>query len=166
MDSDLDHYLLNMGKSSNWAYLVSPIVFGFRIFFTACVLYSVLLIKNRPIRFPELLKLMLIAELVFIVGSAIRMAWLLFKSDIGTIQEISDTALLSLADLIQLPSDSMFLTALRVLNIFELIYILMLGFLLSGLLKMHWWNGLRHVLESYGLLLVCWICLTCLIQLL
>lgn len=166
MDSDLDHYFLTIGKGRNWAYLVSPIVFALRVFFTGCVLYSVLLIKNQPAPFPAVLKLMLIAELVFILGSAIRTAWLLVKSDIGTIQEISEAALFSLADLVRVPPDSIYLAGLRVLNLFELTYILILGFLLSVLLKMNWRNGLRYVLGSYGLLLLCWICLICLVQLL
>ncbi|MFA6947140.1 MAG: hypothetical protein WC220_14705 [Pedobacter sp.] len=150
--------MFEMSQKWQWiGYVFTPIVILIRISFTAICLYIGCFLVNSKIRFKELFKVALIADFVFILAGIAKLVILIFFKNVSKLDDLQFQPL-SLMELFHRNSvDKLFVYPFSLINVFELLYWLVLAWLLSGLLEKPFGNSLKRVASSYGTGLLLWV---------
>lgn len=139
------------------SYLMVPAGLLLRITLACFCIYTGLQFTSYSLPFRTVFKIALFAETAFVGYTLLRLFLLSFFYEINTFNELQSFAPLSVFSLLNADAVPKLLQyPLQVLNLFELLYCLLLAaglrfFLKQSLSKMTW-----LVLTSYGLGLLCW----------
>lgn len=161
---EINQYLAGISVSRLLSYLLSPVLFGIKILIICCVLYTGLILKERYVSYKKVFSLLLVAEMVFIASAVFRFARLLNADSFDSISVTISRSSVSMARFLDANAAALYVNAATTANIYELSYLLLLSRLLSRELAVSYWVGLKFVLGSYGLLLLCWVFLVSLLQ--
>ena len=153
----IDKYL-ELRESFSWiGYLFIPIILFVKMSYTAVCLNIGTVFAGLRIGFGKLFKIALIAESIFIIAAISRSGWLLFILDVSVLEDVQYFYPLSLLNLFEPGSlERWFIYPVHTLNLFELVYWLVLALGLSWVLKEGYDKMLRLVLSTYGIGLLIW----------
>jgi hypothetical protein len=148
------------GDFQKWrwiGYLFIPIAVLIRVSFTAICLYIGCFIANSQIRFRVLFTLSLLADFVFVLAGIAKLVILIFFKDVSKLDDLQFQPLSFLELFPKNTIEKMFIYPFSLLSVFELLYWLVLAWLLSGLLEKSFGNSLNRVASSYGVGLLLWV---------
>ncbi len=151
--------LLTMSKKWEWiGYVLIPIIYLIKIFFVGCCLAVGVLLANLKVPFRSLLYIAVVSELVFLIAPVIKIFWFgVFFTDY-TLQDLQNFSPLSVLSLVGADSIEPFLVyPLSLLNLFELLYWILLALGLASLTKESFKKMFGLVTSSYGLGLLLWV---------
>lgn len=150
--------MFEMSQKWQWVgYLLIPIIVLIRVSFTSICLYIGCFLSNRPVRFRKLFKVALVADFAFVLTGIAKLAILIFFKDVSKLEDLQFQPLSFLELFPQGSVDKLFIYPFSLLNVFELLYWLVLAWLLSGLLEKPFNNSLKRVASSYGTGLLLWV---------
>jgi hypothetical protein len=113
---------------------------------------------NLKISWKEWLGITLVGEIVFIVAFTTKFIWFYFNSESIDLLYYRYFTPLSLINLFNLSKiQNLFIYPLQTLNLFELIYWLVLSYLISMKVKISFWKSFEFVLSTYGVGLFIWV---------
>jgi len=150
--------MFEMSRKWQWIeYVFIPLVVLIRVAFTTVCLYVGCFLANSQIRFKELFKVSLLADFVFILAGIAKLAILIFFKDVGKLEDLQFQPLSFLELFHRNSVDKLFVYPFSLLSVFELLYWLVLAWLLSGLLEKPFDSALKRVASSYGIGLLLWV---------
>ena len=150
--------MFEMSQKWQWTgYLFIPIIVLIRVSFTSICLYIGCFLANSQIRFRELFKVALLADFVFVLAGIAKLVILIFFKDVNKLEDLQFQPLSFLELFPKNTVDKLFIYPFSLLSVFELLYWLVLAWLLSGLLEKPFDNAMRRVASSYGTGLLLWV---------
>ena len=115
---------------------------------------------DLKLKFGQAFKVAILADVVFIVPMLIKIFWFMVIQQDYTLQDLQMFSPLSILNLLDTKNiDVLWLYPLQLLNVFELVYILLLGFWVYQFSAKSFDKGLNMVLSSYLPALFVWIVL-------
>lgn len=157
--------MLQISKNYYWlGYVFVPFIILIRVFFTTIFLYIGIFFTNLKINFSKIFKIALLADFVFILSGLAKLVILIFFKEVSTLEDLQFTPL-SIMELLDYDAvDPLFIYPLSLLNIFELLYFLVLAWLLIGIINeaneerpVNFGKSLQLVTASYGSGLLLWL---------
>ncbi len=150
--------ILAFNKKWQWlSYLMIPIILFVKIGLITCTLYLGIFFFNLKSSLKRLFFLVTKAEFVFVIVGLIKLIWLSFLDDL-TIDDVQYFYPLSALNIIGYEGVSTwFIYPLQVLNLFELLYWIVLAYLLAKEINITSDRGLKVVASSYGSFLLIWV---------
>lgn len=157
--------MLQISKNYYWlGYVFVPFIILIRVFFTTIFLYIGIFFTNLKINFSKIFKIALLADFVFILSGLAKLVILIFFKEVSTLEDLQFTPL-SIMELLDYDAvDPLFIYPLSLLNIFELLYFLVLAWLLIGIINeaneerpVNFGKSLQLVTASYGSGLLLWV---------
>ena len=144
---------------SDWywlSYLAFPIIFLLDILIVSSVLYTGFYLSRIDIKFLSIFNITLISQLVFIVPEVIKFFWFIFNPvSFENLRNFQPLSLFILFDAESLQEWLFY--PFKVLNVFEVVYWILLAFLLAKYLKSSIDAMLKIVLGYYVSFLFCWV---------
>lgn len=139
-----------------WGYLYEGLYILLKITATSIVLGAGLYFAKITASFRKVFSVVTLAEGVFILYGAAKLAWFYFYKHDATLLEWHQTYLLSVLSLFpQAPADWYY--PLQTLNAFEVFYWFMLAYGISKIAPLNFDNSLKVVVRSYVPALVIWV---------
>jgi hypothetical protein len=151
--------MVETGKKWRWlGYAILPIFILFRCFLVASCLTIGTLISGISVSFKNLFRIAMLAELVLFGPSIIKIFWFgVFHVDY-TLQDLQFFSPLSVLSLMDRESvEPWLIYPLQLLNVFELVYWLVLAYGLYDLTRERYSKMLGLVAASYGTGLLLWV---------
>ncbi len=150
--------MFEMSQKWQWiSYIIVPIDILVRVSFSAICLYIGCFLANSQVRFRELFRISLLADFVFVLAGIIKLLILVLFKDVSKLDDLQFLPL-SLMELFHRDSvDALFIYPFSLISVFELLYWLVLAWLLSGLLEQPFSYSLKRVASSYGAGLLLWV---------
>lgn len=150
-------------KSRFWwtGYLFTPIVLLLKFLFASICVSIGAVMAIIDIKFKDVFKAAILAEVVFIVAQVIFLLSLYLNLEYVTIRNIAGYFPLSALSFIGVENvhAQWAIYPLQTANLFEVIYVIVLSWLLSKQWKKDIFESLNIVIPSYGLGLLLWIVL-------
>jgi hypothetical protein len=155
-------------KQAEWkwvSYLLIPVMVAFQAFLVALCLNCGTIMMNYKISFRPLFTLVLRSSVVFLLMKLVLTFIFLFYTikAVDDLITVNKFALAGFVDTTLVPKWLMY--PLSIINIFEVIFGLLLTFGMSGLLKRTFKESLSFVATTYGLGLLIWIVFIIFLQL-
>lgn len=154
----IDRFIETQQKWLWLTYLLIPVFYLIKFsLVTFCLYIGSLLILDK-IEFKKLFQITLLAEIVFLVPAIFKLYWFLLiqqRYSLEELQYFSPLSLLGLFGYETIPKWSIY--PLQLINVFELIYWLLLAYGLHLVIKKPFKKSLRVVAASYGTGLVLWV---------
>jgi len=156
-----DRILQMIDVQKKWAWLnyaLLPIIYLVKFSLITFWILCGTIIFGFKIKYKSIFKLVLVAEFVWLLPSLILIVWfgLIDTSYTFTdVQYFAPLSLLNLFDASQL--DSWLIFPLKSLNLFEVIYLLVLALGIKKIIKKDYDSALKFTLPVYGSALVVWI---------
>lgn len=151
-------------RSRTVSYFLIPLVMAAKFLFISLIIYATLILLDRRLEFKSVFYMVLCSELIFILASLLRTIVLVFFTEVHTLDDIGKYTSISVATIFPLDKNHPLYFSFISINIFEVVYMLLLGFLVSQKLKVKLGNGVCFILYSYGSFLITWILLVSFIQ--
>lgn len=150
---------LDLQEKWAWVgYAFVPVYLGLKSTLIATALYMGVFFFGKEIRFKQLWHIAVQAEYVFLAVVVVKTAWFYFVKGDYTLEDIQYFYPLSAINLIGYKGlDAWFVYPFQVLNLFEVVYWLLLAYLLGKVLQTHTDEGLKIVATSYGPALLLWV---------
>lgn len=150
--------MMEFSKKWQWlGYVFIPIVVLIRVSFTAICIYTGQFLANLKVRFRDLFKVALIADFVFLLAGLIKLVILIFFKEVSIFDDLQFQPL-SLMQLFDKGSvDALFIYPFSLISVFELLYWLVLAWLLMGVVEKPFNSSLKTVASSYGTGLLLWV---------
>lgn len=148
-------------QSHKWAwigYILVPIIYYMKFLLVALVLQTGFFFFERKVSFSIIFKAVMLAEIPFLVVPVIKLFWFLFIQTQYTLTDLQyffPLSALQLFEVKNLPSWQIY--PLQLLNVFELIYWVLLAYWLKRLLNISLNKSMEVVASSYGTGLVLWV---------
>ncbi len=150
--------IIEISQKWHWiGYLFIPIIVLIRVSFTSICLYIGCFLANSQAHFRELLKVALLADFVFVLAGIVKFVILIFFRDISKLEDLQFQPLSFLELFPRNSVDKLFVYPFSLLSVFELLYWLVLAWLLSVVLEKPFGNSLKRVASSYGTGLLLWV---------
>lgn len=159
--------MVELSKKWEWlGYVSIPIILFVRVAFTSLCLYIGIFFVEIDLKFSVLFKIALLAEFVYFVSGFAKLIVFIFFKEVSTLNDLQFTpfSLLNIFD--KNAIDPLFVHPLGMLNIFNLVYFLVLAWLLKDLineekenLSQKYGGALKLVVTSYGSGLLLWVVL-------
>jgi hypothetical protein len=152
----------NHARRKEWAwlgYVLVPIIFAIKFMLITSCLYAGVFMDSISLKFRQLFSVVVVAELLFLLPTLIKVSWFVFVADSYTFQDVIYFSPWALSGFVGITKDTDKLLAylLQVTNLFEVFYMLLLAFGLQYLTQKTYFNALILTLKSYGLGLLLWI---------
>ena len=151
-------------EASKWkwvGYAFIPVFIVFKITLVTCCLSIGLYFVINQFNFNELFKIALLAELIFLIPSLLKIIWFaFFQTDYNLLdlQLFYPLSALSLFDETAVQQNQSWLVyPLQTLNLFEVAYWLLLAKGVSEVIKKDFTKSFELVMASYGTGLVLWV---------
>lgn len=151
--------LIDISKNWSWiGYFLLPIFYFLKFLFVAITLFIGFQLSNSKVPFKDLFLVVMLGELVFFIGSFIKIFWFgVFFTDY-TLQDLQYFSPLSLLSLFDRESVEPWLVyPLQLINLFEAAYWLLLAYGLCSITKERYSKMLGLVTSSYGVGLLLWV---------
>lgn len=148
-------------QSHKWAwlgYLLVPVIYYIKLSLITLVLQTGFFFFERKVSFSIIFKAVMLAEIPFLIVPVIKLFWFLFIQthyDLNDLQYFFPLSALQLFDVQKLPSWQVY--PLQLLNVFELIYWVLLAYWLKKLLNLSLNKSMEVVASSYGTGLLLWV---------
>lgn len=150
--------LIAMKEKFQWVtYLIEPVFILLKILIIAGVIFTGLCLSNSDTTYKDCLKIVVLAEFIPFLGFFIKTAFfLIFPPKSPTVlQFFSPLSLSQLFDLNKIPN--YFIYSIQQINIFEIVYWILLAFGIKTFTKWQWSKSYKKVLATYGSALFIWI---------
>lgn len=139
-------------------YLFIPVGLLLKIGFTVVCIATAISFTGYQISFKTIFKIALVAEVAFILSILLKMFILFMFKDINSLEELRNFAPFSLFALFNASAVPEYLRyPLQTINLFEVLYCILLAAGLQFYLSKSFKNMFRLVLASYGIGLLCWV---------
>lgn len=149
------------GSIRRWQ-LIGYVLIPFLLFLKSHLIAGVLgigtFLFDKDVSHKKLWKIALIGEFIFLIPALLKLLWFYyFKTDYSLfdLETFYSLSLLNLFDIEQLPP--WFLYPLQTINLFELLFIVTLSFLLDRTIGDRSYSGIKIVTGSYLPALVIWV---------
>lgn len=140
------------------SYIAMPVILLIKIYIIASILDIGLFLFSQKTSFSQLLNIVLKAEFIFLVPMLVKFIWFYFFQSNYTLADLENFAPFSLMTFWNYKEiEPWYIYPLRTINIFELIYCIILIFLLSKSFNIPKRKSFIIVICSYGLGLFFWI---------
>jgi len=144
-----------------WNWINYPIIFLFLIIKTSIVstiIYIGLFLSNKDLKFSTILNSVLKAEYIFLLVPVFKIIWFYFLQTNYTFEDVQYFYPLSALNLIGYKNlETWFIYPFQTLNLFELFYVIYLGFQVGKLTNTNADYGLKIVGLSYVPSLLLWV---------
>nr|WP_320117523.1 hypothetical protein [uncultured Marinifilum sp.] len=110
--------------------------------------------NKSKISFFKIFTIVCIAEFSFLLPSIVKQIWFGIWSPKFTVEEYKGFGKVSLFNLFQLPQENKFTYLFKALNLYELLYILLLSIGIKHQFKFTFLKSLKLILTTYGTLLL------------
>nr|WP_199001973.1 hypothetical protein [Flavobacterium sp. ASV13] len=150
---------LGLQKKWQWIeYVFIPILLLIKTSIIATILYIGLFFSNKDLKFNIILNIVLKAEFIFLLVPIFKMIWFYFFQTNYDLQDIQNFYPLSALNITGYKGlETWFIYPFQVLNLFELIYIIYLGFEIGKVTHTNTDSGLKIVGLSYVPSLLLWV---------
>lgn len=139
-------------------FILIPILFLFKLTMVYFSIYTYLFLNKINISFKTLITSILYGELIFIFLSFFRLIWFVVIKDNYTVLDVTYFSPLSLLSIFKVSENYEWLSyALKTVNIFELIYIIVISYCISVNSEYRFINAFVFVAKSYGFGLLMWV---------
>ena len=153
------------GRLSLFGFCFMPLVLGFKFLLVSGCLMTSIYFSNHNISFRQVMRIVLVSEVIFILYTAIKLLDFTFWHP-STLQYMSEEAPLSLFSLVRHLDPPKYCNyVLQTINVFELTYFLVLGSGIATVLRIPFKKSILFVLGGYGIGLLLWILIVTFIQL-
>jgi hypothetical protein len=159
--------ILELSKKWEWlGYVSIPIILFIRVAFTSFCLYIGIFFVEIDLKFNKLFKIALLSEFVYFLSGFAKLIVFIFFKEVSTLNDLQFTpfSLLNIFD--KNAIDPLFVHPLGMLNIFNLVYFLVLASMLKDLINegketqiQKYGGALKMVFSSYGSGLLLWVVL-------
>ncbi|SMO69203.1 hypothetical protein [Gracilimonas mengyeensis] len=150
-------------QSQYWwlSYLLTPLMIALKASFAAVCISIGAVLASVDLKFNRVFKMALVGEVVFICAQIIFLYSLLQNLDTLTVESIAGYYPLSALSLIGIENINAewAVYPLQIINVFEVMYIGLIAWLLSKQWKPSFVDSLNIVIPSYGLGLLLWLVL-------
>ena len=140
------------------SYLILPVIYLFKLSFLSLALLAGAIFWNIKVSFQKLFQIALIAEFLFIIPSLIKLSWFLFVQkdfELSDLQTFYPLSLVNLVNVKEIPK--WLLYPLQLVNVFEIIYWVILAYGISLVAREKFSKMLSLVASSYGVGLFVWV---------
>lgn len=155
----IENFLNSRDEWAFLSYIILPLIYLIKISLTAiCVYTGIYFYQNEGISLKDIIRIVIKADLVFFIPALIKLLWFSFINtnfSLVDFQYFMPISLLSIFEVSQI--EKWLIYPLQTLNIFELVFWLLLGYQLKPLLKKDFSESLKLILASYGSGLMIWI---------
>ncbi|MES3016636.1 MAG: hypothetical protein V4721_02605 [Bacteroidota bacterium] len=141
-------------------YTASALLLFLKYSLISLLIYTTFYLNEIKASYSSIFKIVCLAEMIFLVPAAIKVAWFFVYPPTGLDQWTGfyPLSIHSIVSGVSIPAAAMY--PLQLLNLFELVYILSLAYFLQKLVKRNYDHTLRFVMISYLPGLIVWILLT------
>jgi hypothetical protein len=152
-------------KYQQIGYLVLPVILLLKFWVLAGIIFIGLYLFNQKIIYKNCLKITLIAELISVVATLVRIVWLVINKpdNINDIQYFSPLSLTQLINIDNFPKYLFY--PLQLFNVFEVAYWLVLAYGVMAFTNWNFKKSVKTVALSYGVGLCIWVLCVVFIQL-
>jgi len=153
-------FLLDQNEKWSWlSYMLIPLIYFFKCSLIAMCLGLGCFITTNEFAFKRAFRISVTAEFIFLLPVIIKLLWFLFIQTDYRVQDIQYFYPMSLLQIFTPKSlEPWLIYPLQVLNIFELIYWIVLAYLLTKELpELDMNRSMTVVMASYGTGLVIWV---------
>lgn len=158
--SRIDKLLDFMHKWYWFEYIFKPIFILIKICFVAFCFKTGVILFNLNVSFKQLLRITILAEIIFVIALYVKTFWLLFYSKHLTLEYISYFYPMSFINLVTIKEVPKYLIyPFQVVNLFELAYWIVLAFLIKVYTNFSFDKSLGFVAKTYGAGLLAWVVL-------
>lgn len=150
---------LGFQKKWQWVgYIFIPVFLLIKTSIIATIVYIGLFFFNKNFNFKSLWNITLKAEFVFLLVPGFKMIWFYFFQPNYKLQDIQNFYPLSALNIVGYKDlETWFVYPFQTLNLFELAYIIYLGYQIGQLTKTNTDRGLKLVAYSYVPALLLWV---------
>lgn len=153
--------LVEMRSQYWWGVLIAPpVVMFIRTVYTALCITIGVIILGQDLSYNRILKIALFAESIFLLEIALQVFCGIFVLNVRVPDDYANFAPLSALQFFDVSTLKLWMKhPLRTVNLFEVVYVLVLAYFLTPLLKKGttFWQTLGLVGASYGLGLLLWV---------
>ena len=157
--------MLELSKKWQWfGYAIIPVVILLRVFYTTIFLYIGVFFTELKIDFGKLFKVALLADFVFVLAALAKLVILIFFKEVSTLEDLQFQPLSVMELLNSSTVDILFVYPLSLLNVFDLGYFIVMGWLLVSVLNeanpeqpIKFGRSLQIAATSYGSGLLLWV---------
>lgn len=153
--------LVEMRSQYWWGILIAPpVVMFIRVVYTALCITIGVIVLGQDLSYNRILKIALFAESIFLLEIALQVFCGIFVLNVRVPDDYANFAPLSALQFFDVSTLKLWMKhPLRTLNLFEVVYMLVLAYFLTPLLKKGttFWQALGLVGASYGLGLLLWV---------
>lgn len=151
--------MLTLSRRWAWvSYAIIPVYYLVKMFLVSVCIYTGTILADVDISFRKVFQVTLFAEAIFLVPVIVKIVWFVwFQTDytLLDVQSFYPFSLLNFFDRDAL--DSWLIYPMQVINLFEMIYFLLLAYGLYLATKRSYWKMLGLALYTYGAGLFIWI---------
>ena len=151
--------MLEMRHEWSWlSYIFLIILYSLKILIIGLCLHAGLFFcsMEKKIQFRDLLTIVIKADLVFLIPSIIKILYFsFFEYTFSDFQSFYPLSLLSVLD--KSTIEPWLIYPLQTLNLFEIIFLFILTFLLKKNVEIDFWKSMKLVSLSYGTGLIVWL---------
>ncbi len=152
----------NFNKRKEWAwvgYVSFPFILAIKCTLIATCLYTGVFLKNLSIKFQQLFGVVVVAEMLSLLPTTIKVLWFVFIADSYTLEDVIYFSPWALSGWVTITkeTDRLWLYLLQVANSFEILYMFLLALGLQTITQQSYLSALALTVKSYGLGLVLWI---------
>lgn len=161
LSSDIIYKIINFKNKWDWlGFVILPIFLFVKVLVVAVCLEVGNFILDWKLQFKQLLRIVILAETVFLFVAFLRIIWFLLFPENLSLEYIQSFYPLSLINVIgtgNLPKYLIY--PLQLINVFELIYWIVLAYLIGTYANKTFDKSLGFVAKTYGLGLFAWVVL-------
>ncbi len=144
----IDNFYMMIKRYSIYNYLLVPFILIIRAITVAMLIQLFFLFGNHNLKFKEVFRITLFGLIVLSLGSLIKMMWLISIPKEQITHKLLGIMPLSFSNLVNIDEvDKLMVGVLNSVNIFELIWLLVIGFLIRTLSNIKF---TKSILYSFG----------------
>lgn len=153
--------MLSFQRKWQWtAYCAVPLLYFIKFLLVSCCLLSGAIFFNVKLKFSEAFKISLLSDVVFMVPIFLKLIWFTFFHKDYTLEDIQRFSPLSAINFFDTKSISaLWYYPLESINLFEVVYIFVLGFWIYKFGGKNYDKGLKLAVSTYLPGLLIWIVL-------
>jgi hypothetical protein len=163
-DYQLPSLIAALKKSQSFSYFLLPFLILIKVVVLTLIIFIAIIFLEIDISFNPILKVTLLSEFVFVIAALVKVIGLMYFHDINTLEDLAVYTPLSLYSILGDTFGKYFVYPLKVINVFELLYIAILSYALSIVLDIDYFKSVRAILLTYGVALLLWIVLLMFLQ--
>ncbi|MFW0739738.1 hypothetical protein [Flavobacterium sp. T12S277] len=150
---------LGFQKKWQWVgYVFIPVLMLIKTSIIATILYISLFFSSKDLKFKNLWNIVLKAEFIFLLVPVFKIVWFCFFQTNYTLDDVQNFYPLSALNIVEYKNlETWFLYPFQTLNLFELAYIIYLGYQVGKLTNIKPDHGLKIVVYSYVPALLLWV---------